>query len=171
MPSPKNSKLHSRFSIQSKSSIETRKWGGRLAQFLKAGDVVLFVAPLGAGKTTFIQGLLKKLKVKNHVTSPTFILVQTYDGNPLVHHMDFYRVTCRELVAMGIDDYFLGQGAIQKGLVLVEWADRCKKLWPVERIQVEIKIPKLKNTRKILFSGRGKKYADIIKKIKNKYQK
>ena len=74
---------------------DTKALGGRLAALLKAGDVVILDGPLGAGKTTFTQGLAEKLGVKGRVTSPTFVIARQHRstvGGPDLIHVDAYRL-------------------------------------------------------------------------------
>lgn len=143
--------------------------GGRLARLLHKGDVVVYLANLGAGKTTLTQGLIRCLGVQEDALSPTFVLAQTFHGKIPVHHLDFYRLNAEEILGLGIQDYLLGQGEIEKGLVLIEWAERCKEIWPKERLEIRIQVLKMKNVRKITLTGYGKHYQQIIKKLKVRY--
>lgn len=154
------------FTCQSASPAETHTWARRLAPLLKKGDVVLLNAQLGSGKTTFVQALLKKRGVKEAAVSPTFIVAQTYAGKVPLHHLDFYRLDKKEILDMGLQDYFLGQGEIDPGIVLVEWADRCRPLWPKDHLEIKIKIKNKSLVREIQFCGVGKRYSHLIKKMK-----
>lgn len=106
---------------------ETWALAREFAKELKTGDVVCLEGELGAGKTTFVQGLAAALGVPGRVTSPTFCIVQEHaaDGRLLVH-MDLYRLRGEEDVeAIGWEDY-LSRGAI----LAVEWPDRAGSLLP-----------------------------------------
>lgn len=110
------------------SSVEeTWALARELAAELKPGDVVCLEGDLGAGKTTFTQGLAAALGVKGRVTSPTFCIVQEHrsDDRFLVH-MDLYRLQGEDdVLAIGWEDY-LAQGAI----LVVEWPERAGSLIP-----------------------------------------
>jgi tRNA threonylcarbamoyladenosine biosynthesis protein TsaE len=80
-------------SITTRSPAETRRLGQRLGELLEAGDVVLLSGNVGAGKTTFSQGIAAGLGVQTDVTSPTFVLAAEYEGRVRLIHMDLYRMT------------------------------------------------------------------------------
>lgn len=118
--------------IVSRSREETFQWGERLADLLKEGDVVALYGELGSGKTVFAQGVCAGLGVVDVVTSPSFILIQEYEGNVRVFHLDFYRLESeREVEDLDIDSY-LEAG----GVSIVEWADRGERFLPEGRISV-----------------------------------
>ena len=98
----------------------TRALGAKLARELKSGDVVLISGELGAGKTTFVRGLLKALGHTEPVRSPTFNLVQVFDTDPPVMHADLYRV--KSHAGIGIEEY------LDTHLCLIEWPDRAEGL-------------------------------------------
>lgn len=105
----------------------TRALGAALALRLGVGDVVRLEGPLGAGKTTFVRGLLEALGHEGPVRSPTFNLLQGFDTRPPVLHADLYRVASAE--GTGLEDY------LDTHLVLVEWPDRLpedEEHWRVE---------------------------------------
>jgi len=116
---------------------ETRALGERLGRTLAAGDTVALVGELGAGKTSFVQGLARGLGVGGNVSSPTFTIVKEHDdGRIPLFHVDFYRLEhAGELAAIGFDDYFE-----RGGVVVVEWADRFPGALPPGRIGVRIEI-------------------------------
>lgn len=107
---------------------ETWALARRLAAELKPGDVVCLEGDLGAGKTTFVQGLAAALGVPGRVTSPTFCIVQEHgpvDGRFLVH-MDLYRLSSEDdVLAVGWEDY-VSRGAV----IAVEWPERAGSLVP-----------------------------------------
>lgn len=98
----------------------TAQMGADLAHRLSPGDVVLLEGVLGAGKTTFVRGLVSALGHTGPVRSPTFNLLQVFDTDPPILHADLYRVeSCRGL---GIEDYLASH------IVIVEWPDRAEGL-------------------------------------------
>mgnify|MGYP002780787060 CR=1 FL=1 len=101
--------------------------GAALASVLRAGDVVALSGPLGAGKTTLVRGVLAALGHAGEVPSPTFAIVQPYDGTSLpIAHADLYRLESpSELEELGLDD------ALWDGALLVEWPERAgEAAWP-----------------------------------------
>lgn len=142
----------------SRSAEQTKQIAASLAPQLKKGDVVVLLANLGAGKTTFVQGLVKALGVRESALSPTFVIAQSLKGKIPVHHLDFYRLSVKEILEMGIQDYLTGAGEIPLGLVLIEWAERCKDIWPQERLEIRLKIKPNSTDREITFTGRGERW-------------
>lgn len=120
--------------VTSRSAEETRALGERLGARLGKSDVVACVGALGAGKTCFLQGLARGLGVQTDVTSPTFVLVNEYEGRLRVYHVDAYRTTSlTELVDIGIEEMLHGDG-----VTVVEWADKLLPLLPARAITVTI---------------------------------
>lgn len=152
-------------SFDSRSPEDTQAFGRRLGRRLNKGDVVMLVGNLGAGKTTFVQGVVAGAGVKGDVQSPTFILAQTFKGRIPLHHLDFYRVSGREIMDIGIEDYFTGRGEIPLGAVLIEWADRFNELWPRDRVEIKIVVSLAKDSRKIHVRGVGERSANLVKNL------
>ena len=112
---------------------ETIELGDLFATFVEKGDVFAFVGELASGKTTFIKGILKGLNFDKPVTSPTFTLVNEYDANYPVIHIDCFREGKLERwIKLGINDYM-----DEKNIVIIEWADKMKSLLPVNTIQIQ----------------------------------
>jgi tRNA threonylcarbamoyladenosine biosynthesis protein TsaE len=113
---------------------DTAAAGERLGDRLGPGDVVALTGELGAGKTSFVQGLVRALGVTAGATSPTFVLVNEYRGRLPVHHVDVYRVdTLTELIDIGLEELMEGEG-----VTVIEWADRMEPLLPARTIRVHI---------------------------------
>ena len=110
----------------------------RLAQTLQPGDILLLIGELGAGKTTFVQGLAEGLGIDPKlISSPTFVLIQEYEGGKLpLYHVDAYRIRDpRELSEVGLEEYFE-----RGGVVVIEWGDKLKELVPSQAIEVHFEI-------------------------------
>ena len=109
-------------------AAETEAFGERLADGLRAGDVVALYGALGAGKTTLARGILRGLGHEGDVGSPTFPIVQTYeppDTRLPAWHVDLYRIEAvAELAELGLEE------AREEGVLLIEWPDRLPWLWP-----------------------------------------
>ena len=89
---------------------------------------------LGAGKTAFVQGLAKALGINQHVTSPTFTIVNEYEGRLKLYHFDVYRITDpEEMYEIGYEDYL-----DTDGVCIVEWAELIEELFPEEYIKITI---------------------------------
>lgn len=117
------------------SAEEMKQIAAELANALHAGDVILLRGDLGAGKTTFTQGLAKGLGITTTVDSPTFVLIQTYDRGRLpLHHMDMYRITNEaEAFELGLDEFFYGDG-----ISVVEWPEQIPSFLPADVLVITI---------------------------------
>lgn len=123
-----------KISLVSGSAEETAAAGERLGARLGAGAVVALTGELGAGKTCFVQGLVRGLGVTSGATSPTFVLVNEYRGRVPVHHVDLYRTgSLTELLDIGLDEMLSGDG-----VTVVEWAERAEPLVPADAVRVHI---------------------------------
>ena len=118
------------------SPEETEELGRRLGLGLKPGPVVAFTGDLGAGKTAFTRGLARGLGISQRVTSPTFTIVNEYEGGRLpLFHFDMYRLSSsQELFDIGWEDY-LARG----GVCAVEWSENVADALEEETIQVDIR--------------------------------
>ncbi len=117
------------------SPEETRTLGARLADALTGGEVVAFTGDLGAGKTAFVSGMAQALGIEDRVTSPTFTIVNEYEGGRLpLFHFDMYRLgSADELVHIGWEDY-LARG----GVCAVEWSENVAEAIELDTIRVSI---------------------------------
>ncbi len=128
--------------ISSNSTLQTKKIGQLLAEELRGGEVICLSGDLGAGKTTFAQGLLKGLKIKGPYTSPTFAIVKEYKINLKfkisnlkllsVYHIDAYRITAKDLLELGFGD-FVGK---KNTVVILEWPEKVKKIIPKDAVWI-----------------------------------
>ena len=139
---------------ETNSAEETFELGRKLGEQALAGQVYTLSGDLGTGKTVFTQGFAKGLGIEEAVNSPTFTIVQIYDGGRLpFYHFDVYRIgDIEEMEEIGYDDYFLGNG-----VCMIEWADRIRELLPEQVISVEIEkdLEKGFDYRKITIEGLG----------------
>ena len=118
----------------SRAAAETYAFASRLAANAAPGDVLCLTGDLGVGKTIFAKGFAAGLGVTQDVTSPTFALVNVYEGRLPLYHFDVYRVqSLNEMEDTGYEDYFYG-----KGVCLVEWAELIAPLIPENAAHVRI---------------------------------
>ncbi len=145
----------------SHSETQTRRLGVRLASLLQPGDVLALIGELGSGKTRWIQGVCKGLSVTDPVVSPTFTLVNEYQGIWPVYHIDLYRLsTAAEALTFGLDDYLYGDG-----ITLIEWADRAAALLPPHRLEIELH--HLEETkRRVVIRPYGDRFVQITRQFK-----
>ena len=123
--------IHSQNKIITKSAEETQSEGEKFATLLQPGDIVLLHGDLGAGKTTFTQGLAKGLGIKERIISPTFVIIRSHEQ---FYHVDLYRLSSeQEIVGTGLLDILKEKNSI----VVIEWPERMGKFLPVERIDVQ----------------------------------
>jgi len=120
--------------IESNSEAETRAAGSTLGAMVRAGDVVTLSGDLGAGKTIFAQGVGLGMGVRGPVSSPTFLLIQEYEADPPLRHMDAYRLSGEgDLAALGWPEEILGSA-----VVLIEWPERIEPALPADRLQIRL---------------------------------
>ncbi len=138
---------------ESNSAEETRQLGYSMGEKAKAGDIFCLSGDLGAGKTVFTKGFAKGLGVEELVTSPTFTIINEYEGRLPLYHFDVYRISClEEMDDTGYEEYFFGQG-----VCLVEWAEMVGELIPEDAvwITVEKDYTKSEDYRKITVKQKG----------------
>lgn len=142
---------------------ETNRFGIKLGKLLGPGDVVCLNGQLGAGKTTLTKSIGLGLGVDDYITSPTFALINEYDGKYPVYHFDVYRLeNTEELYDLGFDEYFYG-----RGVSIIEWADRIGSFLPDERIVLDIESTDDIDERKINITIFGDRYKEIVEELES----
>ncbi len=140
--------------FHSRSERETFEIGFSLGQTCQPGDILLLEGDLGVGKTVFSKGFGKGLGVEEPISSPTFTIVQIYEGGRLpLYHFDAYRIgDVEEMEEIGYEDYFYGQG-----VCLIEWASIIREILPEGCIVVRIEkdLEQGLQYRKITVARRG----------------
>lgn len=158
--------MNERLELESAGPEETAALGEVLGEVARAGDVIVFFAGLGAGKTTMTQGIARGLGAPDEVTSPTFILMQVYPGRLPLYHVDAYRLHGeQEALAIGLDEAIDGEG-----LCILEWAENISGLWPASRLEVEI-VQTGPGQRRITLQGCGPAGEDYIRRIRTRLGK
>jgi tRNA threonylcarbamoyladenosine biosynthesis protein TsaE len=150
-----------RLTCDAQDESATAALGAALAEVLPPGATVALNGTLGAGKTRLVQAIAEASGVdRRNVVSPTFVLIQEYQGRRPVYHIDAYRVRDEdEFLQLGPDEYFEGQG-----LVLVEWADRVQGHLPAERIEVLIEVTGTQS-RRFEITALGGRYETALERL------
>ncbi len=113
---------------------DTRQLAYRLGEKAEKGEVYCLVGDLGVGKTLFTKGFAKALGIEEPITSPTFTIVNVYEGKLPFYHFDVYRIQeLEEMEDIGYEDYFYGEG-----VAFVEWANLIHELIPEEAVWIYI---------------------------------
>ena len=146
----------------SRSPEQSRRMGMRLGAMLNPGDIICLQGDLGAGKTTFVQGLAQGWGSLDPVSSPTFIIVNIYrraDENELFH-LDTYRLeSAHEASELGLEDMLMA------GPLVIEWPERIESVLPSERLWVNLEYIG-EEQRRLLFKAEGMHYQNMIEDLR-----
>ena len=138
--------------IETKNAKETFQLGKKIGERAQPGQIYTLNGDLGVGKTVFTQGVARGLEIREPVNSPTFTILQEYEGGRLpFYHFDAYRIgDIEEMEEIGYDDYFFGEG-----ICLIEWAQLIEEILPENVISVTIEKDPAKDFdyRKITIEG------------------
>jgi tRNA threonylcarbamoyladenosine biosynthesis protein TsaE len=119
---------------ESYSYEDTQRIAAEFADTLKGGEFIAMYGDLGAGKTAFTQGLAKALGITRYVTSPTFTIVNEYEGRLPLYHFDVYRIADpEEMYEIGYEEYIESGG-----VCIVEWSELIEELFPDSYIRITI---------------------------------
>jgi tRNA threonylcarbamoyladenosine biosynthesis protein TsaE len=143
----------------SDSDKKTINVGKKLGEVLREGDVIALIGRLGSGKTWFTKGLALGIQVHRNtiVTSPSFSLLNTYEGRHPLFHIDAYRLErLSDFLSAGLDEYFY-----RDGIVAMEWADRWPEILPERTVVVELTIVD-HSSRKIALSGHHPRAVEVL---------
>ncbi len=122
--------------IRTESPEETQTLGEELGSTLKAGDVVALIGDLGSGKTCLTQGIARGVDIAQGevVSSPSYIIINEYDGKIPIYHIDLYRLeTYAEIAELGLGEYINSDG-----ICIIEWAERMAEGLPDTCIKIYI---------------------------------
>ena len=138
---------------------KTKEIGYKLGKLLTPGSVICLIGDLGAGKTTMTQSLAKSLEVDDYITSPTFTIVNEYDGKMPLYHFDVYRIgSSDEMYDIGYEDYINGEG-----VCIIEWANLIEDILPDEYLRIELKYKDM--SREMILNPVGEKYEKIVEEL------
>ncbi len=143
--------------LASASPEETRRLGERLAELLRAGDVVLLSGELGAGKTVFVQGIARRLGFEGSVSSKSFVLLGEYAGRVKLYHADLYRLESpQEVEELALDEISAD------GVLVVEWPERAGDgVLPQDHLRIEFDVT-AENSRVLRVRGEGERAVELI---------
>ena len=140
----------------------TRAIAAEVAAVTVAGDLIVLLGDLGAGKTAFVKGLVAALGSPDPVTSPTFTIAQRYDGGRLtVHHLDAYRLAGPEEAADLALDELLDDDAV----TVIEWGDRLQGILPVDRLEIAIAFGAGDDDRVLTIEAGGPGWASRLREL------
>lgn len=144
----------------SESPEQTQQLGMRLGRLAKLGDLFLLVGALGSGKTCLTQGIAWGLGIEGYATSPSFVVINQYQGRLPFYHVDLYRLDrIEEVIELGLEDYLYG-----RGVCVVEWAEKGLEVLPKEHLLVEMGF--LFDTgRSITFKPSGERYVEMLSEL------
>ncbi|GAB6099931.1 tRNA (adenosine(37)-N6)-threonylcarbamoyltransferase complex ATPase subunit type 1 TsaE [Halanaerocella petrolearia] len=146
--------------VETDSPEETFNFGKDLGSKLNPGDIVCLQGSLGAGKTSLAKGICAGLGVDDEVTSPTYTIVNEYQGRMKVNHMDLYRVQGEgELYDLGFEDYIYGDG-----VTIIEWPNKAGTLIPDNYL--DINLQGQGNQREIRLIPQANKFIELVSELK-----
>jgi len=154
------------FVYEAENESQTARLGTALAAALPDGATVSLCGTLGAGKTRLVQAIAAASGVApKTVVSPTFVLIQEYQGHRPIYHIDAYRLVDEdEFLQLGPEEYFDG-----RGLTLVEWADRVESCMPRNRLDIHIEVSG-ENSRRFRLVAVGRGFEAVLDAVRSGLQ-
>ncbi|MEC9488584.1 MAG: tRNA (adenosine(37)-N6)-threonylcarbamoyltransferase complex ATPase subunit type 1 TsaE [Halanaerobium sp.] len=150
------------FLYYSKSPEDTRRFGRTLGSRLAGGEVILLQGQLGAGKTLLAQAICEGLGVEEYVSSPSYTLVNKYQGRVDVFHLDLYRLSREEeLLEIGFADIVEGED-----IVLIEWPELGLGFLPPSFLLIEFTVDDGGDERKLSLRPVGEPYLALLEELK-----
>ena len=151
------------FTEMTYSPYETIRLAEKVGKRIREGTVLCLDGELGMGKTLFVQSLARTLGVESEVTSPTFNLMNIYEGICPIIHFDLYRLTREEeLEDIGFYEYI----EISEGIVVIEWSDKFPDSLPEEYVRICFdRVKDSEQARLITFSCKGEENEDFLKEL------
>lgn len=152
-------------SVVTRSAAQTRRWGTKLGRLLKGGEIVGLIGELGAGKTCFVRGMAEGLEVGQEawIRSPTFTLINEYDGRLPLFHIDLFRLTSEgDFGELDLRDYLFSEG-----VSVIEWFDHLPEGEVGECLQIHFHHVG-GSQRKLIFTAHGERYEEIVQALGTK---
>lgn len=146
--------------IKTDNAKQTEELGIRIGESLTGGEIIAMTGDLGSGKTTITKSIAKGLDIDEYITSPTFTIVNEYEGRLKLFHFDVYRIgDIEEMYDMGYEEYFYSGG-----VCIIEWANLIEEILPEDTIRIEISTQD-ENKRQFIITGKGEKFNHIVKEL------
>ena len=151
------------WSILTRSPRQTMSWGNKLGRLLEGGEIIGLIGELGAGKTCFVRGVAQGLEVDKDawIRSPSFTLINEYQGRLPVYHIDLYRIETRtQLEGLNLREYLYSDGAS-----LIEWFEHL----PAGEVDAYLEVGVAYvdgNRRQLMFSPHGQRYEGIVEVLR-----
>lgn len=145
--------------IRTLSALETQEIGKQIGRFAYDGLVLLLTGDLGAGKTTFTQGLAQGLGIERTISSPTFTIMKNYQGRLELNHIDAYRLENLH------QDLGFEERIGTQGVTVIEWPDFIQELWPDSYLQIAFEYVD-EFTRNIVLKARGLNEEHLLENLK-----
>lgn len=152
------------FEILSEDENQTYEIGFNIGSLCFKNTMIMLNGQLGAGKTTLSKGIAKGLGILDNVTSPSFAILNIYNGRLPLYHFDLYRLSDEsEIYELGFDEYFEGDG-----VCVVEWPDNLIKFNEFLKISI---FGSGDEERKIIFEANGEKHKELLYNLKKSLEK
>lgn len=146
----------------------TSYFGTLLGSFLNCGDVVALIGELGAGKTTLVKAIASGVGIPKdiNVSSPSYTLINEYEGPIPIYHFDLYRLNnSEEIYDLGYSEYIESNG-----ISIIEWADKAPEVLPQEYLEIKMLIVE-EDKREALLTGNGTTCSKIIDKLNSEFKR
>lgn len=147
------------FRYISRCEEDTYQLGETIGELLKSGQIILLSGDLGAGKTILTQGIAAGLGVDDDITSPTYNLINEYEGELELFHMDLYRLEQEEdLYDLGFEEYLE-----RDGIIVIEWPDLAYAMLPPDFLYIKINVKE--DTREIIIEAEGNSCLKLLERL------
>jgi len=144
--------------LESKSSKDTLKLGENIGRAVSPGAVILLFGCLGSGKTVFAKGMAAGLSIEDVITSPTYTILQVYEGRLTLAHFDLYRLKdADDFINIGGPEYLYGNG-----VCAIEWPENLMDMMPKERLEIHFDIRSGADVRKIRLIPFGELHEKLL---------
>lgn len=147
--------------IRVESVEETERLGHKLGQSLGGGEVITLDGDLGAGKTSITKSIALGLGIEEHITSPTFTIVNEYEGRCPLYHFDVYRIgDPEEMYDIGYEEYLNSEG-----VCVIEWSSLIESILPDKRLEIVIHRGHGESDREIEIIPHGENYEALVEEL------
>ena len=145
--------------VETRSPEETAAFGRRVGERSVPGTLVALIGDLGAGKTRFVKGMAAGMGIpEDRVTSPTFVLMNLYEGRIRLAHFDLYRLESVDLASLGYYD------VREEGAVVLEWADKADEKALGDHVRIEFDTTG-EQSRRLMIHARGERSAEFVRAL------